>query len=86
MYRLDVFQNQWLVVMMACGLVLVLSIVLYYVAMWRRRPDASGQAQSGAAAPKKPRLLPEVLILVYAFALVFMIVYTLFMIRYPPNW
>ena len=86
MFRLDVFQNQWLVVMMAGGLVLVLCIVLYYLAMWRQRRDAAEPAPSGTAGSKKPRLLPEVLILAYGFILAFVIVYTFFMIRHPPNW
>ena len=86
MHRLDIFQNQWLAVMMAGGLILVLCIVLYYLAMWRQRPGATEQSSSGRAGPKKSRLLPEVLILAYGFILAFAIIYTFFMIRHPPNW
>ena len=86
MYRLDIFQHQWLAVMMAGGVVLVLSLILYYMGMWRRRPDASEQSTPGLAVPKKQRSVPGVLILTYGFVLVFVIVYTFFMIRNPPNW
>ena len=85
MFRLDIFQTQWLAVGLAGGLILVLCIVLFYLAMWRRRSDAD-QPSRELAGVKKPRAVPEILILVYAFIVAFVVIYTWVMIRHPPNW
>ena len=87
MFRLDVLQNQWLVLALAGGLVLVLCVALYYLALWRPRPGVNAQP-----TPKQPVLnwllsfLPALLVLTYISVLVFAVVYTLAMARHPPNW
>ena len=80
MFRLDILQNQWLMLAMAGGLVLVLSMVLFSLAMWRERPP-----QTAAPRPAR-RFIPVLLILVYTFTAIFIVVYTLAMSRHPPNW
>ena len=88
MFRLDVLQNQWLVVALAGGLVLVLGLVLYYLAMWRQRAeDAPAQPPPKQTVLQWLRsFLPALLIVIYIFALAFVVVYTLAMVRHPPNW
>ena len=85
MFRLDILQTQWLVVALAGGLILVLCMVLFYLAMWRRRPDADQSLRASSDA-KKTGAMPWILILAYTFAVVFVVVYTFIMIRHPPNW
>jgi hypothetical protein len=82
MFGIDVLQNQWLILSLGAGLALVLAVALYYLAMWRPRPGEPAAPGSGRATGFFPRLLA----LVYAFVLVFALIYTWFMIRHPPNW
>ena len=81
MFQLNVLQTQWLAIAMAVGLVLVLGLALYYLAMWRERPD------SPTGLPGRRRWFPPALLmLTYSVVVVVAVVYTLMMIRSPPNW
>ena len=86
MFRLDVLQTQWLVFALAGGLVLVLCLALFYLAMSRPRPGGAEEAPAGPARPKAGPALPPLLILTYGLVVVFVIVYTLAMARNTPNW
>ena len=44
MFRLDVLQNRWLILVLLGGLVLVLGAVLAYLALWRREDRGNGVA------------------------------------------
>ena len=87
MFRLDVLQNQWLLLALGVGLVLVLCVGLFYLTLWKPRLDPLV-----ASSAKPPVLkwiasfLPALLIVVYASIVVFIVVYTLAMVRHPPNW
>lgn len=87
MFRLDVLQNQGLLLAMGIGLVLVLCVALFHLAL--SKPRAPHPTLSEPRAPFVRWLrsfLPTLLILVYAFIIVFIVVYTLAMVRHPPNW
>jgi hypothetical protein len=85
MFRLNVLQNQWLVLALAGGLTIVLWLVLYYLAMWRERPGAAAQ-ETAPSGRNRRWFPPALLVFVYLFILIWAVVYTLMMIRNPPNW
>jgi len=86
MFRLDVLQTQWLVFALAGGLALVLGLALFYLAMLRPRADDAAPAQPKAEPQSVRSFLPSLLILTYVLVVVFAIVYTLAIVRHPPNW
>jgi F0F1-type ATP synthase assembly protein I len=86
MFRLDVLQNQWLILALVGGLVMVLAAVLAYRTMWRRDEDVAEQAATGVQPVGERGPMPLVLILTIVSLLVFAAVYVLVMIHYPPNW
>ncbi len=79
MFRLDILQNQWLILALGGGLFLVLAIITAYLGYWRTPRD-----EGGSTAGRGP--VPWVLILVYAAVPVFAIVYLIFRAIHPPNW
>jgi heme A synthase len=78
MFRLDVLQNQWLIVAMAGGTALVLVLVLAYLAVWR--------GARGGAEGEGPRRVPWLLILIYAVTLVYALIYVAMAALDPPTW
>ncbi|MBE3070152.1 MAG: hypothetical protein IMZ66_07930 [Planctomycetes bacterium] len=86
MFRLDVLQNEWLLLALAGGTVLVLLVVLAYLALWRpREREAPAAGDAGEHEPGRAPV-PWVLILVYAAVAVYVVVYTFSKVRNPPNW
>ena len=88
MFRLDILQYQWLMLALIGGGALVLAMVLSYLAIWRRQ-DA--QEAGAAQTPRQPcghsrAFMPWILIVAYAFAIIYVNVYTLRMSIYPPDW
>ncbi|RPI60868.1 MAG: hypothetical protein EHM48_06540 [Planctomycetaceae bacterium] len=90
MFRLDVLQNQWLMLAMLGGAVALLTVVLAYVAFWRKRSDAV--SDTGPDSPRQPlgawvrSFVPWILIGTFAFVAVWAVVYTIMIIKNPPNW
>jgi MFS superfamily sulfate permease-like transporter len=78
MFRLDVLQNQWLILALAGGTALVLVLVLAYLAVWR---GARGEAEC-----EQPRRIPWVLIIIYVVTLVYAIIYLAMTAANPPTW
>ena len=81
MFRLDVLQNQWLILSLLGGVVVLLGVVLWYLAEWRL-PDV--ESPSGAERRRRP--MPWVLIVVYVGLVGFAIVYVWAKWQSPPNW
>ncbi len=79
MFRLDVLQDQWLILALGGGVVLVLTVIVAYLGYWRTPTKEEG-------APDGHGPVPWVLILLYAAIPVFAIVYLLFRAACPPNW
>ncbi|MCY2928971.1 MAG: hypothetical protein NTV86_05655 [Planctomycetota bacterium] len=75
MFRLDILQNQWLLVAMALGLALVLAISLAFLAIWRPR---------GGAPP--PRAVPWIVVVVLAATAAFAVTYVALAAVNPPTW
>jgi hypothetical protein len=78
MLRLDILQDQWLLLALGGGLVLVLAFAVAYLGYWRK---PSGQAD---AAGRRP--VPWILILVYVAIPVFAAIYLILHAMNPPNW
>ncbi len=76
MFRLDVLQDQWLILALGGGLVFILFLALAYLGYWRTPPDEA----------EAHRPVPWLLILVYAAIPVFAIVYLVLRATQPPNW
>jgi hypothetical protein len=88
MFRLDVLHNQWLVAALGGGIVLALCVALYYLAMWRQRPDGGWPrpAEERAGRGRMRGAVPGLLVFTYGLVLAFILVFTWVVIRFPPNW
>jgi hypothetical protein len=90
MFRLDILQNQWLILSLAGGLAAVLVVVLGYIALWRPRdlPPTSattpGAATDGPAARARRGFVPWVLTVSIVALLAWAVAYTVMMIFIPP--
>lgn len=82
MYRLSVLQNQWLILALLGGIILMIGFVSVYLMMWRPRID-SPQPVSGAKALTK--WIPWVLYALIISIVVFQVVYSLILAFNPPN-
>ena len=85
MFRLDVLQDQWLILALFGGTALVLAVVLAYLALWRRR---EGEPADGPAAAERSDShgVPWVMIFVFAATALFALAYLLMRAAAPPNW
>ncbi len=82
MMRLDIFQNQWLALALAGGVVLVLAIVLVCVETW----GAGNRTAAPAQPAPETRRMPWFMILIYAATAVFALIYVAMRALAPPNW
>ncbi len=97
MFRLDVLQNQWLLLALGLGVIFVLAMALAYTAIWRPRQTPSGgegaaPAHGGEPAPAElpfgqwlRSYVPWILILTLLFVIAFMVVYLIMAATTPPN-
>jgi F0F1-type ATP synthase assembly protein I len=85
MLRLDVLQNQWLILALVGGTALVLFVALAYVAVWRvqRREAAEGEVR---AAPPPQSTIPWIVIVFWVAAVVYAAVYIVQAVLNPPTW
>jgi uncharacterized membrane protein len=82
MFRLDVLQNQWVILAVVGGAALLVAFWVTYQARWSvgaRRPEdeASGHEQ---------HRMPRILVVAYVVIGAFVVIYTVMMIFNPPNW
>jgi hypothetical protein len=77
MLHLNVLQNQWIMLALVMGAVLILALALWLVAYWRPRDGETARHRSP---------VPWILILTFAFCIIYVIVYTLMLAANPPNW
>jgi hypothetical protein len=82
MYQLSVLQNQWLILALFGGVVLMLMLVCTYLVMWRPRIDAAEPAAGGRALLK---WIPWFLYALIISILIFQVAYTIILHFYPPN-
>jgi hypothetical protein len=82
MFRLDVLQNQWLILALVGGLGLVFLVILLYRALW----PGCREARADAAPPPGHGRIPWFLIVVWVGMVVYGILYVIRQAMYPPTW
>jgi hypothetical protein len=90
MFRLNVLQNQWLMLALIGGLAMVLGLVLACMAFWRARRDETPSPQAGGGAANVPKpsrgSVPWVLIVAFVAMAAWAVIYVVRAAAYPPNW
>ena len=82
MYRLSVLQNQWLILALMGGIILMIGFISVYMMMWRPRID-SPQPASGARA--LARWIPWILYALLVSIVIYQVTYAIILHFYPPN-
>jgi len=87
MFRLEVLQNQWVILALLGGTALVLLTALGYVAVWRTaREKTRAEAAGEPEAPAPPRRVPWVIIALWVATAVYAIFYVILAVLNPPTW
>jgi heme/copper-type cytochrome/quinol oxidase subunit 2 len=91
MFRFDVIRNQWLILALFSGVVLVIVWFLFYLAMWRNRDATSGElrrtdSRERETARKFDTSIPWIIIFAFVSMAVYAAVFTFYLIKNPPNW
>lgn len=72
MFQYSIIQNQWLILALGGGLVLVLGIALSYIAIWQpRRPSGRKSPQ---ASKSTLQFIPWILVVTYVAILVYYLI------------
>jgi hypothetical protein len=82
MFRLSVLQNQWLILALAAGLVVMLAVVMTYLMMWRPRKE-TGEVISDLRSLF--HLLPLIVIILFICIVIYQITYVIIFALNPPN-
>jgi hypothetical protein len=82
MYQLSVLQNQWLILALFGGVVLMIGLVSAYMMMWRPRIDAPEPVSGGRALV---RWIPWFLFALLISIVIFQFAYAIVLHFYPPN-
>ena len=82
MYHYNYIQDQWLILSLGGGTLLVLVIVLSYIAMWRPRPPGTEEGQPRKASTDTLRFIPLVLVVIYLVIFVYYFI-SPFLLLYP---
>jgi hypothetical protein len=87
MFRLDVLQNQWLILALVGGTALVLFVALAYVAVWRGVRNGSDASAKQGVSPERPtHSIPAIVVVFWVAAAVYAAVYVALAIMNPPTW
>ena len=82
MYRLSVLQNQWLILALMGGVILMIGLVSIYLMMWRPRIDAPQPVSGGRALI---RWIPWILYALLISIVIYQLTYAIILHFYPPN-
>ncbi|WP_243438487.1 hypothetical protein [Fundidesulfovibrio soli] len=83
----EILRGQWILAALGGGLVLLLTAVMSYLAIWRERPGQPGDCGGEHPAPLSfLQALPAVLLMTYLGIAIFMMAYFAGKIASPPNW
>ncbi len=90
MLRLDVLREQWVILALFSGVVMVIVWFLFYWAMWRERSDDGTAPQTDSrgrrVSLKRETFMPWILILAFLSVIVYGAIFTVYLINHPPNW
>ncbi len=90
MFNLEIYRQHWMFFSLAFGAIVMFSVVLWYLAVWRERgPDKQAQAAITDAASFLlwvQRAFPWILILTILGTALFAIIYPQLRAIHPPNW
>ena len=89
MFRLDVLQNQWLILALVGGTALVLFVALAYVAVWRAGRNGDGSSprrMQGVGAEPPASSVPWIVIVFWVAAALYAVVYIVQAALNPPTW
>lgn len=84
MYHYNYLHDQWLILSLGGGLILVLLIVLTYMAVWRPRPPEPEKPRPASEATLQ--FIPWVLIVIYVAILVYYFVSPYIWANWPEQW
>ena len=82
MFNLNVLQNQWLILALMGGTIIMLGVAMTYLMMWRPRKD---EVEVISSLRSLFRLLPLVLIILFVCILIYQITYVIIFAVNPPN-
>jgi hypothetical protein len=82
MFRLSVLQNQWLILALFGGVILMIGLVSAYLMMWRPRIDSLEPVSGGRALT---RWIPWILYALLIIIVIYQITYAIILHFYPPN-
>ena len=88
MFRVDVLQNQWLILALGVGVAALFAFILLFLALWRPREEApiEATAERPSVFGWLRSFMPWVVILVALVIGAFMVAYAVGAMRRPPNW
>jgi heme/copper-type cytochrome/quinol oxidase subunit 2 len=84
MFRIEILQNQWLLMSILGGIAAMVFFLLAYLSFFKPRLGATDTPEKNWAGAWM--FLPWFLIVTVIGTLVFMIFYTVYFIKNPPNW
>jgi hypothetical protein len=82
MYQLSVLQDQWLILSLFGGIVLMLSVAAAYLMMWRPRNESNEPIKNFR---QLAGWIPSFIIVLFLFIIIFQLAYTIILHYYPPN-
>ncbi len=82
MFQLSVLQNQWLILALFGGIVLMLGTVAGYLMMWRPRNESPEPITSGR---ELIRWIPWILIILFIAIVIYQVASSLILAPNPPN-
>jgi hypothetical protein len=86
MIRLKVLQNEYLILSLGIAIVLLLSLVMFFLVMKRKRsPEIFSDAKQ-SSIKQTIEYIPWLLILIWVLALIYGIIETIHGYFNPPNW
>jgi len=86
MFQLDVLQNCYVILSLGSAMVLLLSLLMFFLVMKRKRPDQTFNEKKQCSAKYTIEHIPWLLILTWISIFVYGIITTIYSYFNPPNW
>lgn len=85
MYHYSYLHDQWLILSLGGGTVLLLLVCLSYLAMWRPRPPED-EGQLVRASQRARQFIPWVLIVIYVSIFIYYFISPFLWLYWPEQW